>query len=278
MGRSLVACSDWPAQLRLAAVLTLNLMVIPASFALEDRLQPWQARMDATTAGWCLVLAQAVALGSIAALAVREGSLAVVQGLLIATLVGYAYVLAGQAMIDPRRSVQLAHLIFRAVELGMLAIGAFTTAFSARVLLHERLRLCTATPTGARRQYGLAELMFLMIVFSLGAWMLSLFFDHFDREAQLQEIVSTTLRALPATLPVIWLATQSTLKPPSIAGVLSILVVTLWIKAAIDYALTGDDFLAILFEAGQRAVVYASGAAVNGLLLRLLGFRWCSVE
>src|SRR5262249_2558129 len=148
---------------------------------------------------------------------------------------------AGQSLIDPRRAVQLAHLVFRAVELGMLSIAALAAGFSVRVLLNERLRFSPTEERTARRQFGLPELRFLTIVFAMGAWMLSLFFDHFDREAQLQEIVLTTLRALPAVLPVLWLAMQSNISRQAAILVVSLLLGVMLIKAAIEYTLTGDE-------------------------------------
>ncbi len=42
----------------------------------------------------------------------------------------------------------------------------------------------------------------------------------------------------------------------------------------IAYTLTGEELAVILLQATDRATAYALGAALNGLLLRGLGFRW----
>ena len=60
--------SNAAAQSRLAFLLALNLMAVAASFSIENFLLPWQSRMDATTPGWCFVLAQASTIGVVAAI------------------------------------------------------------------------------------------------------------------------------------------------------------------------------------------------------------------
>src|SRR4051812_30394625 len=78
---------DAGAKMRRAAVVAITLAAAALSFSFEALLVPWQARMESATPGWCFVLAQAGALGFITAMIVRGGATAVVQSLLIATLI-----------------------------------------------------------------------------------------------------------------------------------------------------------------------------------------------
>jgi hypothetical protein len=270
-------------QSRLLLLLAINLAAVAASFSIENLLLPWQSRMDATTPGWCFVLAQASTIGLVAALAIRGGWLAVVEAILAATLLGYAYVLAGSSLIDPRRAIQQAHLIFRAVELGMIVVAAMACGIGARLMLHQRLLVGSNTDAiehgwGSqqchRRQYHVGELLFLMAVFAVGLGLVNLFFDHFDRETQLAEIVLAVLRAFPAALPWLWGVTQPKLSPAALAAIVAITIAVMLLKVTIAYTLTGDELTAILMLAVRRAAAYAAGATLNGLALRGLGFRW----
>ena len=261
-------------QSRLLLLLALNLAAVAASFSIENLLLPWQSRMDATTPGWCFVLAQASVIGVVAALAIRGGWLAVIEALLAATLLGYAYVLAGSSLIDPRRAIQHAHLIFRAVELGMVVVVAMAGGIAARLMLHQRLTLDGRSTGRASRQYHVGELLFLMAVFAVGLGLVNLFFDHVDRETQLADIVLAVARAFPAALPWLWGVTQPKLSPAALATIIAITIAVMLLKMTIAYTLTGDELTAILMQAGRRASAYAAGAMLNGLALRGLGFRW----
>src|SRR4051794_5242035 len=84
-GCARVLYPDGRGQLLLAGFTALSLGAVAIAFPLEDMVLPWQARMDATTPGWCFVLAEAGVLGFVAALAVRAGWMAVIQGLMVAT-------------------------------------------------------------------------------------------------------------------------------------------------------------------------------------------------
>src|SRR5581483_1714554 len=155
-------------QWRLAIVLVADVLLVAASFSIENALTPWRARMDATTPGWCFVLAAASSIGMITALAVQGGWLAVAEALLGATLLGYAYFLAGASLIDPRRAVQSAHLVFRGVELGFVCVAAMMLGVAFRFMFHQRLTLGSQPTRRATAQYQLGELMFLVVLFSVG--------------------------------------------------------------------------------------------------------------
>src|SRR5262245_41593189 len=142
-------------QWRLAIVLVANAVLIAGSFSIEDALAPWRMRMDATTPGWCFGLGGASVVGLVMALAVEGGSLAVAESLLAATLLGYAYFLAGAAFIDPRRGLQLAHLVFRGVELGLVCMAAMTLGIAIRLMFRQRLRFGAAPARHAGTQYQL---------------------------------------------------------------------------------------------------------------------------
>jgi hypothetical protein len=272
-GRARDIYPEAPIQGRLALVVLFNLAAVAASFYLENMLLPWRARMDTTTPGWCFVLAQASALGLAIAIATRGGSFAVVQALLAATLLGYAYTLSGAWLIDPRRALQYAHLIFRAVEMGLVSVAAMALGIAMKLMLHQRLALAgDAAPKSARHFY-LGQLMFLIGVFAVGLWLVNLFFDHFDRETQLAEIVQAIVRSFPAALPWLWLVLQPRPMLPAIGVVLGITLIVMAVKVFIA-SLTGDELPVILLQATDRAAAYALGAALNGLLLRGLGFRW----
>jgi hypothetical protein len=267
---------DLPVQRRMAVFAAANLAVVAASFSIENALWPWQARMDTATPGWCFVLAQAGVLGFVVALAIRGGPLAVTEALLSATLVGYAYVLAGVWLIDPRRSVQLAHLIFRAVQLGLVGVGSMALGITLRMMLGQRVALDSTAPPGAgvKGQYHLGELMFIVVVIAVGLGLANLFVDHFARESQLGEIVLSILRSLPAALPWLWGLLQRRLSWPVLGMIVVSSVLLLLAKSAIAYAWTGEEFGAILELSIRRAVAYAVAATINGLMLRGLGFRW----
>jgi len=266
---------DAPVQVRLAAVMILNLAAVPACFVIENFLLPWQMRMDTTTPGWCFLLAQAGVVGFVAALTIREGVASVVEALLAATLLGYVYVFIGTWMIDPRRAVQSAHLIFRAVELGMVSVAAMAIGATVRLLLRQRLTLFPDGGVTAGRTYGLRELMFLIVVFAVGMELVTLFFDHFDRETQLYDCLLAVVRSLPATLPWLWGVTQRRLSRRALAIIVGATLGLIGLKALLAYALTGGEPAAILEQAVRRGAAYAAGATLNGLLLRGLGFSWC---
>jgi hypothetical protein len=262
---------------RLAILLATNVLLVATSFSIENALTPWQARMDATTPGWCFVLGAASAIGMIIALAVEGGWLAVVEGLLAATLLGYAYFLAGASLIDPRRAVQLAHLMFRGVELGFVCAAAMMLGVAIRLLFHQRLTLARQPARRVAAQYQLRELMFLIVVFAVGLGPVNLFFDHFDRETQLADILLSVVRAFPASLPWLWGVARPKLKALDLAIIVGGSAGLMLIKALIFYGTTGDDFGGLLLLAGQRAAAYATAATMNGLLLRGLGLRWQAV-
>jgi hypothetical protein len=268
---------DAPAQLRLAIFLAINLAAVAVCFPIENRLLPWQARMDTTTPGWCVVLSQAGVIGFAIAMTIRGGSAAVAQALLAATLLGYSYALAGERLIDPRRAIQFAHLIFRAVQLGLVAVAAMALGITVRLMLRQRLMLGDELKSDrqASSQYHLGELMFLVVVFAVGLGLVNLFFDHFDRETQLFEIVLAVVRSLPAALPWMWGVMQRRLSMQVVALIVASSIALVVLKAWIAYAFTGDDFSLLLEQAGWRAVAYTAAATFNGLLLRGLGFQWC---
>lgn len=267
---------DAAAQSRLVFLLALNLVAVAASFPIENTLLPWKSRMDFSTPGWCFVLAQASSIGVVVAITVRGGSFAVVEALLAATLLGYAYVLTGASLIDPRRAIQHAHLIFRAVELGLIVVVAMAGGIALRLMLHQRLSLGGDSAAHTPRQYHLGELMFLVVVFAVGLGLVNLFFDHFDRETQLAEIVLAVSRAFPAALPWLWGVTQPKLSVSALAAIVGITLGVMALKMTIAYALTDDELAAILMQTGRRAAAYAAAATLNGLVLRGLGFRWQS--
>jgi len=272
-GRARSLYPEAPIQGRLALMLLLSLAAVAASFYLENMLLPWRSRMDTTTPGWCFVLAQASSLGLAIAIATRGGSFAVVQALLAATLLGYAYVLSGAMLIDPRRALQYAHLIFRAVEMGLVSVAAMALGIAMKLMLHQQLALSgDAAPKSARHFY-LGQLMFLIGVLAVGLWLVNLFFDHFDRETQLADIVQAIVRSFPAALPWLWLVLQPRPTLAAIGVVLGNTLVVMAVKVFIA-TLTGDELPVILLQATDRAAAYALGAALNGLLLRGLGFRW----
>ena len=267
---------DAPVQWRLIVVLAAGLVGVVGSFWIEDMLLPWYARMDATTPGWSFVLSEASVLGCIVALAVRARSAAIVQALLAATLVGYTYVFAGAALIDPRRSVQSAHLIFRAVELGLVSVAAMIVGSCLRLLLRQRLALAAGERRDAAPQYGVGDLMFLTVVFAMGMWLVNLFFDHFDRNAQLTDVVLAVVRALPAALPWLWGLTQPRLSPGAILAIIATSLLVWAVKAGLEYHGSGEELWLVIYQTGVRAAAFASGASFSGLLLRGLGFRWCA--
>jgi hypothetical protein len=266
---------DAAGQWRLLVVLAASLAGVGGSFWLENQLLPWHSRMDATTPGWSFVLSQASAFGFIAAIALRTKSAAVLQSLVGATLLGYAYVFAGASLIDPRRAVQFAHLIFRAVELGLVAVAAMIVGASLRLLLRQRLALTRSNHRTAAPQYGVGDLMFLTIVFAVGMWLVNLFFDHFDRESQLSEILLAVVRALPAVLPWVWCLSQPRLTPAAAGAVFAWSLVVWGLKAAFDFHATEETVGVVIYLTGLRAAAYAVGALGMALLLRGLGFRWC---
>lgn len=267
---------DAQAQLRLAAIVGVNLAAVALSFSIEDLLVPWQTRMESATPGWCFVLAQAGVLGFATAMIVRGGSTAVVQSLLVATLIGYAYVFAGASMLDPRRAIQTAQLVFRAVQLGFVSVAAMALGISLRLTLHQQLTLSKATPARRDRaaQFGLAELMFLVVVFSVGLGFVNLFFNYAHREPQLADMLLSIVRSLPAALPWLWGVMQKRLSWLVLSLIVASSVVLMIVKAYLIYARTGDDFATILELCERRAVAYAAAATLNGLLLRGLGFQW----
>lgn len=264
-------------QRRLAIVLVTNVVLIAGSFSVEDTLAPWRTRMDATTPGWCFVLGCAASVGIVTALAVEGGWLAVAESLLMATLLGYAYFLTGTALIDMRRTLQSAHLVFRGVELGMVCMAAMMIGVALRVVLRQRLSFAWQSARRAATQYQLGELMFLVVVFSAGLALVNLFFDHFDRETQLADILLAVVRAFPAALPWVWGTTRPKLALIHLAIIVGGSFGVMILKAAIFYAVSGEAFGDVFLLAGQRAAAYATSATINGLLLRGLGFRWHAV-
>jgi len=265
---------DAPVQWRLWLVLAGGLVGIAASFWLENWLLPWQLRMDRTTPGWAFVLSQASVFGFVSAMAIRGRSASIAQALLAATLIGYAYVIAGSLLIDPRRTVQYAHLIVRAVELGLVSVAAMIVGASVRLLARQRLALSSDEPETHHAQFSLGDLMFLTLVFAIGVWLVNLFFDHFEREVQLGDVLLSIVRALPAALPWLWGVTQPRL---SLKAALAIVgsSAALWaIKTICEYETMSTELPLTMALVAARSVAYAAGASAIGLLLRALGFRW----
>ncbi|MBW8883402.1 MAG: hypothetical protein JF612_01210 [Planctomycetia bacterium] len=270
---SRAASTQW----RLAVLLVANMVMVAAAFSVENALMPWRIRMDATTPGWCFVLAEASAVGVVSALVIEGGWLAVAESLLFATLLGYAYFLAGAALIDPRRGLQLAHLVFRGVELGMVCVAGMMLGVVVRLIFRRRLSFVCRPDHRTVAQYQLGELMFLVVVFALGLGLINLFFDHFDRETQLAEILLAIVRAFPAALPWLWGVARPKLTLLDLAVIVGGTVFLMILKAVISYSISGDAFADVLLLAGQRAAAYATSATINGMLLRSLGFRWRAV-
>jgi hypothetical protein len=107
---------------------------------------------------------------------------------------------------------------------------------------------------------------------SLGV--VNFFFDHSDRNAQLAEVVNVIVRALPASLPWFWGVMQRRL---SVRALIFIVVSSfaLWyIKAVMTYVATHGAWTEIIEQTGRRAAAYAIAGAINGSLLRGLGFGW----
>jgi hypothetical protein len=234
-------------------------------------------RMDSTTPGWCFALAGASAIGLITALTASGGWLAVVESLLAATLLGYAYFLTGAFLIDMGRMLQSAHLVFRGVELGMVSMAAMLLGITLRLVFRQRLTFDYRPARRTAAQYQLGELMFLTVVFAAGLGLVNLFFDHFRRETQLADILFSVVRAFPAALPWLWGATRPRLSAVELALIVGGSIGVMLIKAAISYATESEDFGEVLLLAGQRAAAYATAATINGLLLRALGLRWHAV-
>jgi hypothetical protein len=264
-------------QSRLAVVLIANIGLVAASFAIEDALTPWRMRMDSTTPGWCFALAGAGATGIVTALTASGGWLAVAESLLAATLLGYAYFLTGAFLIDTGRMLQEAHLVFRAVELGMVSMAAMLLGITLRLVLRQRLTFDGGAARRAAAQYRLGELMFLVVVFAAGLGLINLFFDHFRRETQLADILFSVVRAFPAALPWLWGVTRPKLAALELAVIVGGSICVMLVKATMSYATTSDEFSDALLLAGQRAAAYATAATLNGLLLRALGLRWHAV-
>jgi hypothetical protein len=265
---------DGPAHLRLGVVLALNLLLVAGAFYAENVLWPWQARMDLRTPGWAMVLAQTVVLGFVAALTNRAGWIAVVLGLLAATLLAYAFFLAGTWLIDITRALQTAYLISRAVQLGLVGTIVLTLGVAVRLILRQRLALRTEPLADAVPQYCLSELMFLVAACSVGFGVLNLFAYDFEREDQVFALADSLLRALPGTLPWLWLVTQPRVTVRAIVWVFLATAGLAGAKIVWDHALTRQEASEILCDARLRAAAFTGGAVFNGLLLRALGFRW----
>jgi hypothetical protein len=266
---------DAAVQWRLWLVLLAGLMGIAASFWFENLLLPWKSRMDRTTPGWAFVLSQASVFGFVSALTFRGRSASIAQALLAATLIGYAYVIAGSALIDPRRSVQYAHLIVRAVELGLVSVAAMIVGATIRLLARQRFALHGDDAQRHAAQFSLGDLMFLTLVFAIGVWLVNLFFDHFEREAQLGDVLLSVVRALPAALPWLWGVTQPRLSYKAVLGIVASSAILWAIKTVCEYETMADELLPVMVQVGVRSVANAAGASATGLLLRGLGFRWC---
>jgi len=273
-GCARVLYPDGRGQLLLAGFAALSLGAVAIAFPLEDMILPWQARMDATTPGWCFVLAEAGVLGFVAALAVRAGWMAVIQGLMVATLVGYTYAFAGASLIDERRALQISQLIFRAVELGLVSVAALAVGATVRLVLRQRLLAASESAAATARQYCLADLMFLVVVFAIGLGFVNLFFDHFDRESQILEVTLAVARTLPATLPWLWGVTQRRLSLAALLVIVAISLIVMLVKMGILYSLATNDLWTIFEQSGRRAVAYAVAGTASGLVLRGLGFQW----
>lgn len=267
---------DAAIQWRLALVLLASLVGIAASFWLENILLPWKSRMDRTTPGWAFVLSQASVFGFVAALSIRGRSAAIAQALLAATLIGYAYVIAGSLLIDQRRTVQYAHLIVRGVELGLVSVAAMIVGASVRLLACQRLALHGEDAEKHAAQFSLGDLMFLTLVFAIGVWSVNLFFDHYDREAQLGDVLLSVVRALPAALPWLWGVTQPRLSKKAVLVIVASSAALWAIKTICEYETLADQLPLVMVQVGVRSVAYAAGATATALLLRSLGFRWCS--
>jgi hypothetical protein len=265
---------DGPAHARLFVVLAANLAVVAAAFYAENQLWPWQARMDLRTPGLVLMLAQTVVLGFVVGLATRAGWLAMMLGLLSATLLGYAFFYSGLWLIDPRRALQMAYLISRAVEVGLIGSTMLVLGLATQLVLRQRLALPYEPVAAAAPQYRLRELMFLIAACAFGLGVSNLFAYDFEREVQVFSLVDAVARTAPATLPWLWLVTQPKITLRAIVWVAVLTVGLTALKIVMDHALTREEAYEILCDARLRAAALTGGAVVNGLLLRALGFRW----
>jgi hypothetical protein len=265
---------DGPAHARILIILAANLALVAAAFYSENQLWPWQARMDLRTPGLGLMLAQTVVLGFAVGLATRAGWLAMMLGLLAATLLGYAFFYSGMWLIDPRRALEIAFLISRAVEVGIVGTSMLILGVAVRLVLRQRLALESEPSAEATPQYQLRELMFLIAACALGLGLSNLFAYDFERELQVFALVDSLARAAPAALPWLWLVTQPRVTLRAIVWVIVISVVLAGMKIVLDHALTREEAYEILCDARLRAAALTGGAVFNGVLLRALGFRW----
>ena len=265
---------DLQSQVCLGLFMAVNVVLVWASFRIESIFLPWQTRLDVTTPGWCFALGQAGVVGAAVALSYRRNATLVVHALLVATLVAYAYALAGLWQGEPRSTLQYSRLLLRAVDLGVLSVAGLILGVTVRVLFGERIVAGDQAIDSARRQYGVRGLIFLMFVCGISLGVVNVFFDHADRNAQLAEAANAIVRALPASLPWFWGVMQKRL---SVRALILIVVssLALWYaKAIITYVTTHGPWTEIIEQTGQRAAAYAIAGAINGSLLRGLGFGW----
>jgi hypothetical protein len=220
------------------------------------------------------MLAQTVVLGFAVGLATRAGWLAVTLGLLAATLFGYAFFYSGTWLIDPRRALQMAFLISRAVEVGLVGTTMLILGLATRLVLRQRLALGREDTAEVSPQYRLRELMFLTAACAMALGVLNLFAYDFNRELQVSSLADALMRAAPATLPWLWLVTQPKVTLRAIVWVTMLTVALTAVRIVWDHALTRREAYEILCDARLRAAALTGGAVVNGLLLRALGFRW----
>ena len=270
----ILAYPDGPAHARLLVLVAIGAGVVALSFMMEDLFLPWRVRMYQFTSGWATALAQSIAVAVACALAVRGGWLSVAQGLLAATIAAYAYSLGGLWIIDPARSLQTAHVVSRGVQLGLVSAVALTLGVAARLVLRQRLALAGERLDERACSFNMTELLFLTAACAAGLGVAKLFAYDFHRDDQVFEIAVVLLRALPATLPWLWLLTQPRPTLRGLAGALAIGGSVALIKVIVEPIVTGHDAEEVRQRVALSSLAYTITASANGLLLRWMGFRW----
>jgi hypothetical protein len=252
----------------------VNVLVVAASVWLEL----WffsDIRPALHTPWWWFVLGQAAALGFILTAGVPDRRAAIVQAILAGLSIGYTYALVGATMVDPRLAQAHVEVVFQAVELGCVCAAAMVLAAVVRFVARWQLapaRLAREDqPSG---QYTVADLLFLTGVIGVGLGLFNLFLVEEARETQIWRAGATVALAVPASLPWLWGVSQNRLSVGLALCIPLISVGLLLFLALTEYALTCEDFAAILEHAWQRTAALTSAATLNGLAVRGLGFAW----
>jgi hypothetical protein len=260
-------------QALLAVFVLVNLGAAAIAFPLEGILSLGTVRIDASTPGWCFVLAQAGVLGFVAALTFRGAWMATVQGLMAATLLGYAYVYTGQWWIDERRILDYSHLVYRGLEIGMVSFAALILGVGVRLIVQQRMLLQEEHDAGRASQYSVRDLLFLMAVFAVGMGFVNLFFNHSLREEQLLEVGWAVLQTLPAAVPWLWVTVRRRLPLGSALAILAASLLLIGANAVVGALSTTAQIADVVKVAALSGAAFAVAGAVNGLVLRWLGFR-----